>query len=117
MADSTAENNQEYQDDENPPNLTVNISNVPQSDVDEASPRSFVASDSELNDERKENINETQLKSTSQIQTTNLTTKLTTSLSHHDRGKTVTNVQKIYQKGEQPKTDKYEIWAWYCYDC
>lgn len=35
----------------------------------------------------------------------------------HDRGKTIFSVTKIIEEGEQPKTDKYEIWAWYCYDC
>ena len=35
----------------------------------------------------------------------------------HDRAKTILNITKIFEKGEQPKTDKYEVWAWYCYDC
>eukprot|EP01084_Bolivina_argentea_P252894 424647_1 len=109
----TVENNEE-ENQEN--NLTINVSNEPQTPTEEfeASPRSFVASDSELNDRENNTAktNTTKLQSTS----TNLSTNLTTSLSHHDRGKTVTNVQKIFQKGEQPKTDKYEIWAWYCYD-
>eukprot|EP01084_Bolivina_argentea_P160467 279435_1 len=40
----------------------------------------------------------------------------TTSLSSHDRGKTVAAVTKIFKDHEQPQTDKHEIWAWYCYD-
>lgn len=50
-------------------------------------------------------------------------TKSSSTITHleksggHDRGKTILSITKIYEKGEQPKTDKYEIWAWYCYDC
>ena len=35
----------------------------------------------------------------------------------HNRAKTMDAVTSMFEKGEQPPTDKYEIWAWYLYDC
>ena len=101
-------------DDDNQPK--TNRDDVPKLDNKASSARESVADKSD-DDEPSQKQSTLNSKSKLSIKSKSSTSMDDKKSKGHDRGQTIFSVTKIFEKGEQPKTDKYEIWAWYLYDC